>query len=103
MRGTVLSLAIILSATIYSSGRAQDTTGKLRGRILDANGDPVEMVNIMLEGPSAQGLIGAFTVSDGNFIAPIVPPGTYTVTVTHLAYQTMVFEDVHIRLGMTTS
>ena len=53
-------------------------TGKITGMALDGEtGEPLQGVNILLEGTS----IGTFTAQDGYYVILNIPPGTYTLKV----------------------
>ena len=76
------------------------TTGKLSGSVTNKEtGDPLIGANVMIEGT----VLGAATDTEGNYFILQVPPGTYTVRFTMIGYQTVVMNDVRIRVDLTTT
>lgn len=82
---------------------AQETTGRLEGRVLDARGVPISEVNVAVTSPSLQGGRGCLTDARGTFVLLALPVGEYRVKLAHLAHQAQVFEAVLVRLGQTTT
>ena len=68
-------LALVLA--VAGVAAAQETTGTVSGRILDAQGLAVPGVTVTLTGP--QGARTFVTDADGNFSAPFLTPGLYAV------------------------
>ena len=97
------ALVVLILALSLSPASAQETTGRLEGRVLDANGHPIPEANITITGPSLQGTRGAKTTSRGYFTVQVLPVGEYTVIVSHVSYQERKFEAVRVRLGQTTT
>ncbi len=72
----------------------------IKGTIYDGNGEPVEYANVQLQGT----VYGGSTDVTGNFLIPGVPPGTYTLTVSHigyLAYQQLITAGTEAKLDIT--
>jgi len=97
----ILSLILLVAASFPLL--AQETTGRLEGRVLDPAGQPVAYANVMVTGPSLQGTRGTLTSSQGRFVMLVLPVGEYTVSVSHVSYQERRFEPVRIRLGQTST
>ncbi len=90
----LLVLAILFSTFLFGG-----TTGKLTGKITDANnGDPLIGANILIEGSG----LGAATGLDGRYVILNIPPGTYKIKISYLSYETNLFEDVKIVVDQTT-
>jgi hypothetical protein len=93
----IVSLILISFALIQISFAG--TTGKLAGKVIDANTkEPLPFVNIILVGTN----LGAASDMDGNYVILNIPPGTYTVRVQYVGYQTLVVENVQINVDLTT-
>ena len=76
------------------------TTGKLSGSVTNKEtGEPLIGANVMVEGT----VLGAATDIEGNYFILQIPPGTYTVRFTMIGYQTVVMNDVRIRVDLTTT
>ncbi|MBZ0201125.1 MAG: TonB-dependent receptor [Ignavibacteriaceae bacterium] len=90
----LLILAILFSTFIYAG-----TTGKLTGKITDANtGEPLIGANILIEETG----LGAATGFDGHYVLLNIPPGSYKVKISYLGYETNLFEGVKIIVDQTT-
>jgi outer membrane receptor protein involved in Fe transport len=75
------------------------TTGKLVGKVTDKKtGEPLPLVNIILEGTT----IGGATDIEGNYIILNIPPGKYSVKYQFVGYQTVIVNDVQISIDLTT-
>ena len=76
------------------------TTGKLSGRVTNREtGEPLIGANVMVEGT----VLGAATDIEGNYFILQIPPGSYTVRFTMIGYQTVVMNDVRLRVDLTTT
>jgi len=59
------------------------TTGKIAGRVVDANtGEPLIGVNVVISGTS----MGAATDIDGNYFIINIPPGIYEIKASLVGY-----------------
>jgi hypothetical protein len=91
-----LSGVLLLSAVSVSA----QTTGSIRGRTVDADGQALPGVMIVVTGEvlgSAQR--GTVTSESGGFSFPAMPVGTYSVTASLASYQTQAAEEVRVALG----
>ncbi len=105
--GGLLFFLIILfgSVTVFAG-----TTGKIRGKVIDAsNGQPLPGVNVMItsiwqgnmEKKSGLGL-GAATSANGEFIILHVPPGIYSVKAVMIGYAPEVRRKVIVNVDRTS-
>ncbi len=92
---------LILSVVLFATNLHAADTGKIKGKIIDANsGEPVIGANVVvLESQPAK---GAATDLDGNFFIAQVPIGTYEVEITHVLYHTITVTDVVITRDLNT-
>ncbi|MCX6151241.1 MAG: TonB-dependent receptor [Ignavibacteriales bacterium] len=74
------------------------TTGKLSGKILDENKEPVVGANIIIEGT----YLGAAADIDGYYYINNIPPGEYRAIVTAVGFQKTIVENVVIKIDLTT-
>ena len=81
----IISIQIILIFFLpQSTGTAQ--TGSLKGKITDSEtGEELIFVNVRLDGTT----IGAASDQEGNYSIENITPGSYTVIVTAVGYQTL--------------
>jgi hypothetical protein len=75
------------------------TTGKITGRVTDKEtGEPLPFVNIVIEGTT----LGAATDVDGYYVILNIPPGKYSLRGQYVGYQTIVVENVLVKVDFTT-
>lgn len=90
-----LLLLLIIGIDLVFSG----TTGKITGKVTDAQtGEALVSANIIINGTS----LGATSDLDGVYVILNIPPGTYSLTVSYLGYQTMKFENIKVAVDLTT-
>ncbi|MCB9248882.1 MAG: TonB-dependent receptor [Ignavibacteriales bacterium] len=90
-----LIFLIIMSSTIFAG-----TTGKITGRITDAQtGEPVPFVNIIIMETN----LGAASDIDGYFSILNIPPGTYVVKASAIGYNSVSMQNVKVSIDLTTS
>jgi hypothetical protein len=71
----------IVAAVLLSAGLASaKTTGTITGRIVDGQGLAIPGVTIDVESPNLQGIESVVSSENGDYIVPLLPPGTYMVT-----------------------
>jgi outer membrane receptor protein involved in Fe transport len=100
VRIRVLILAVAAIAACYATSvSAQQTTGAISGRIVDAQGLAVPGVTVTATGP--QGTKSAVTDSDGRFNFPVLTPGGYTVHAELQGFKPVDRPDLQVRLGQT--
>jgi len=102
-RFAVLCLAVLVLSFSFTTTPAQETTGTIEGRLVDDAGKPVAFANINVTSPSLQGGRGVMSTSDGYFGVFKLPVGVYKVTVSHVSYQEVIYEEIDVRLGRTTT
>jgi len=95
----IRDLLRLCSAIVFFSMIFSQTTGKISGKISDADtGEPIIGANVMLEDTS----IGTATDEDGAFFIINIRPGTYAVKVIVIGYETMSIQDVQVSVNRTT-
>ena len=96
----LLSGVFLLSAVSVSA----QTTGSIRGRTVDADGQALPGVIVVVTGEvlgSAQR--GTVTSASGGYSFPAIPIGTFTVTASLAGYQTQAAEEVRVAIGKVAS
>jgi outer membrane receptor protein involved in Fe transport len=89
-----LGLCLTAMVSLLSGGIG----GKLSGRIVAQDGQPLLGANVVIQGTS----LGAATNTSGEYYILNIPPGRYTVRVSVIGYRTHVQEDVLIVSDLTT-
>ncbi|HEX3074166.1 MAG TPA: TonB-dependent receptor, partial [Ignavibacteriales bacterium] len=93
-------LLAFIAIALFSLKVYAGTTGKLSGKIIDAETkEPVVGANVILEGT----YLGAAADLDGYFFVNNIPPGKYRVIVTAVGYQKTIIENVAIKIDLTTN
>src|SRR5205814_8085724 len=96
-RNVTVLLALLFATAAMAS--AQETTGTIRGRIVDASGLAAPGVAVTATG--TQGNKTAVTDADGRFNIPFLTPGTYGVQAQLQGFKTFQENNVTLALGQT--
>lgn len=80
------------------SSAAAGTTGKLSGRVLDQQQQPLPGANVILAGTA----LGAATDLEGYYSIINIPPGKYRVQFTMIGYQNLAVQEVLVTSNNTT-
>lgn len=92
---TILFVAVLL---LWSTITIAGTTGKISGRVLDANKEPLPATNVVLIGTS----LGAVSDIDGYYTILNIPAGQYEVHFRLLSYRTVAVKEVQVTADKTT-
>jgi hypothetical protein len=87
MREKVL-LAVVCLTLCATLAQAQVPTGTISGRVSDSSGGVLPGVTVTATSPNLQGERVAVTSTFGDYVLPLLPPGSYTVTVELTGFQT---------------
>ncbi len=104
MNKKTLCLALfvaLLSLCMSGLVIAQEVTGSIVGTVRDANGGAVSGANVSIVDPSKGGIVvrSAITNENGEFSAPNLSSGVYTVTVEAANFKKSVNTDVKVNVG----
>ncbi len=101
MKRRLLHLFILLCVFFTCSDvLLAGTTGKISGRILDAeNNEPLPGVNIIVDGTQ----MGAATDINGFYQIINLPPGTYTLVMRMIGYTSQRIEGIKVNIDLTTT
>lgn len=95
----ILWLFVIVSLFCADSAWAQSVSGKLTGKVTDAEtGEPLIRASVRVEGTK----IGAVTDLEGNYTILNVPVGIYRVKATYIGYTDITVDGVKITSNLTT-
>ncbi|HEX6315773.1 MAG TPA: TonB-dependent receptor [Gemmatimonadaceae bacterium] len=97
------STLILTAVLIGSPAYAQETTGRLQGRILADDRVPVAGAMVTISDPSKGLARTARTNDQGYFSALAIPPGTMRVTVRAVGFREVIQDSVLVQLGRTAS
>jgi Carboxypeptidase regulatory-like domain/TonB dependent receptor-like, beta-barrel len=99
MRHRIVVLALGVALLSVGSLAAQETTGRIEGRIVDAQSLPVPGVTVTATGPQGEKI--AITDTDGRFTVPLLTPGTYQLRAELQNFKTAQRNDINVSLGQT--
>jgi outer membrane receptor protein involved in Fe transport len=103
MRVSVRRFAFLASVlALVSSLAIAQTTGEIRGTVVDARGGGLPGATVDVTSPSLQGSRTTVTGANGSFQVPALPPGPYKVTVT-LAGFGKAEQQTQVRLDATAT
>ncbi len=97
-------LILLLSAVIASVAPAlygQGTTGSVVGTVKDSSGAIVAGATVTVRNQGTNTVRNATTTSDGDFNVPLLPPGTYDVTIQKPGFRDAVYKDVTLDVNQT--
>jgi hypothetical protein len=80
MRRGIVWLALLLLPTLALA--QAETSGKVQGRVTDEQGAAVSGAEVAFSSPSLLGERKTTTDADGRYLAALLPPGAYMLTVT---------------------
>ena len=96
-----LSVCLLFTLVFASAAVAQTqiTTGTIQGTVLDANGAAVPGATIEAKNVDTNFVRTTTSDDDGRFVAPQLPSGRYTVTVSKTGFATLVVEKADLTVG----
>ena len=98
MRARLLFI-LLAFALLASPLAAQETTGKIEGRVIDAQSLAVPGVTVVATGP--QGSKNTTSDADGRYSIPFLTPGIYSVRAELQGFKATEQKDVTVRVGAT--
>ncbi len=91
-----LTLAILILALSGASSLAQVTSGSIYGRVLDSTGGAIPGVTVTLNEPAIGVTRKVLTDDIGVFVAPNLPPGSYTISAEMPGFRKLQKTDVRL-------
>lgn len=100
MKRNIYFLLIVLLCSSVPMSVFGGTTGKISGKIIDADtGDELPAVNVVLVGTT----MGASTDLNGYYTMLQVPPGSYSLQASMIGYKTHRITNVRVQVDLTTT
>jgi len=97
---TILALAVaLLLGTTPATAQTQATGGNIEGTALDADGAPLPGASVTITNQDTGRERTTTTGPSGYFRVPLLPPGTYTITVELQGFQPVERQGVTLELG----
>src|SRR3989339_1299683 len=92
--------SVLTFCFVYNSLAFGGTTGKISGKVLDKETkEPIIGANIVIQGT----YFGAATDIEGYYYINNVTPGKYNVVISAIGYHKITFENVVVRIDLTTN
>jgi hypothetical protein len=101
MHARISAFLVALAVAFGGHAFAQETTGTIAGRIVDAQGLAVPGATVTVTGP--QGARTAVSDAAGRFTIPLLTPGAYTVRAELQGFKAAQQQNVNVSLGQTIS
>jgi hypothetical protein len=99
MYARISAFLVAFAMAVAGVAAAQETTGTLQGRLLDAQGLAVPGATVTVTGP--QGARSIVTDADGRFSAPFLTPGVYMVRAELSGFRPVEQRNITVALGGT--
>ena len=94
-------IAAFITFSFVNRAFAQDTTGTISGRIVDAQGLALPGATVTVTG--SQGIKTGVSDNEGRFTVPFLTPGAYAVRVELQGFMPVDRSDIQVRLGQTVA
>ena len=92
--GTVLGVFLGCTAAL-----AQLNTGSVLGTVFDSSRAVVASARVAIENQGTGFAVESITDAQGNFLVPVLPVGTYQVTVSSDGFKSQLKEDIRLRVS----
>ncbi|HEX3249626.1 MAG TPA: TonB-dependent receptor, partial [Pyrinomonadaceae bacterium] len=93
------NLILILLLAPAIAAQTQITTGTIEGTVVDANGAVIPGANVEIKNLDTGFTRTLTTDEGGRFVAPLLQPGNYSVTVSKQGFTTAVLEKTALTVG----
>ncbi len=91
--------AVLLSAAPFAFGQSQSINGTIRGQITDPSGAPVPNTAVVVKNIDTGYTRELNTDSEGRYVAPNLPIGTYSVQATAASFAPLTQTGIHVGAG----
>ena len=98
-------MILCFSFLIFQAGYSQEMqTGRIIGKVVDEDGNPLPGVSITVSGPALQGKMSAITNAEGFYRVVGLPPGSdYEVRAELQGFETLIRKGIIVRVGSTVT
>ena len=80
--------SVVLASPVPAAAQSQATTAEINGRVVDAQGGALPGVSVTAKNPETGYTRTVVTNGEGIFLLPLLPPGTYDVTMELAGFST---------------
>src|SRR5438045_4937289 len=103
LRTVVLLLASVLTVTSLARAQGGSTAASLSGTVADTSGALIPGADIVAQNDATGVRYTALTGDSGAFTIPVLPGGTYTVTVSLMGFKTTSLRAITINAAVPAS
>src|SRR5437868_7317823 len=97
---SILVFSLASGSAAFAQGGA---TGAISGQVIDTSGSSIADAEVQIINRSTEAVVRKFpTSSDGNFVATLLPPGSYYVVVNKSGFAEAKAEGIEVRVTETT-
>ncbi|MDE3153839.1 MAG: TonB-dependent receptor [Acidobacteriota bacterium] len=101
IRRSCCTALVVFAFALPGAARAQNVSGHLTGTVKDTQGAVLPGVTVTATSPALIGTQVAVTQSNGTYLFPSLPPGTYTEKFELSGFQTIARGNITLALGQT--
>jgi hypothetical protein len=94
---------LLFTFTFFAVGQTQITTGVIQGTVTDPSGAVVPGADVSIKNLDTNFTKTLTSDSDGRFVAVLMPPGKYKVTVNKTGFASLVQENLVLTVGQTVN
>ncbi len=102
-RASALLFAAVALLLVPATGVQAQTTGRIMGQVVDAQGAALPGATVTVTSPNLQGVQSQVTDGEGNYRFLSLPPGRYTVKVELTSFKTIEQSNVDVGLDRTVT
>ena len=97
------SLLLLLFASVFAVAQSQLGSGAISGRVTDPSGRAVANASVAILNPASGFNRATLTNQQGDFSAPVLPPGSYTVRAEAEGFRALEQTGVLVSVGATAT
>jgi len=95
-----ISLSLLCLFLLHFTANAQQVTGQIRGTVTDPNGALVSNATVLVRNTDRNQIIRTLhSSSSGEYVAPLLPVGSYSVTVEAPGFKKLVKSDIILNVS----
>ena len=95
-------LLIIVNVVCFLNLKAQETTGSLRGQIVEVDSEPIPFANVVLKNIETNEVLLVYSQDNGYYRFLNLTPASYQLEITYVGYETYKASNIQVSLGKET-
>src|SRR5215469_12784110 len=77
------------------------TAGTVAGQVVDEQNAAIPAAEVKVKDTATWLVLSSLTNTEGRYVFPQVPPGTYNITVTKVGFTSYLVNSQHVEIGQT--